>query len=195
MPIESVQIAVNRNAPAGSERILMYDTGASGPLTLGQLVQAVCLRSAATYEAQSVVKMNILTRGAVKLDGAAQWMEKIANGSADWAQAKAYITSELGISDAALPDAINTYDKRMAAVKAVKEKIDALTQQQQQTMIDLQTLVNRRDVAYATSSNIVKTLGTTMRGDAENIMVVYSPNGVAQAKFTIHACPICKKPL
>lgn len=34
-----------------------------------------------------------------------------------------------------------------------------------------------------------------MRGDAENIMVVYSPNGVAQAKFTIHACPICKKPL
>lgn len=34
-----------------------------------------------------------------------------------------------------------------------------------------------------------------MRGDAANIMVVYSPNGVAQAKFTIHACPICKKPL
>ena len=34
-----------------------------------------------------------------------------------------------------------------------------------------------------------------MRGDAENIMVVYSPDGVAQAKFTIHACPICKKPL
>ena len=34
-----------------------------------------------------------------------------------------------------------------------------------------------------------------MRGDAANIMVVYSPDGVAQAKFTIHACPICKKPL
>lgn len=34
-----------------------------------------------------------------------------------------------------------------------------------------------------------------MRGDTANIMVVYSPNGVAQAKFTIHACPICKKPL
>lgn len=34
-----------------------------------------------------------------------------------------------------------------------------------------------------------------MRGDAANIMVVYSPNGVAQAKFTIHACPICNKPL
>ena len=112
--------------------------------------------------------MNILTKGAVKLDGAAQWMEKIANGSADWSQAKAYITSELGVSDAALPDAINTYDKRMAAVKAVKEKIDALTQQQQRDMIDMQTLVNRRDVAYSTSSNVVRTLGASQEADAAN---------------------------
>lgn len=34
-----------------------------------------------------------------------------------------------------------------------------------------------------------------MRGDAANIMVVYSPNGVAQAKFTIKSCPVCKKDL
>ena len=95
-------------------------------------------------------------------------MEKIANGSADWTQAKAYITSELGISDAALPDAINTYDKRMVAVKAVKEKIDALTQQQQRDMIDMQTLVNRRDVSYTTSSNIVRTLGASQEADAAN---------------------------
>lgn len=34
-----------------------------------------------------------------------------------------------------------------------------------------------------------------MRGDAANIMVVYSPNGTAQAKFTIKSCPVCKKDL
>lgn len=34
-----------------------------------------------------------------------------------------------------------------------------------------------------------------MRGDAANIMVVYSPNGMAQAKFTIKSCPVCKKDL
>ena len=50
MPIESIQIATNRYAPEGSEAIAMYDTGASGPLTLGQLVQAVCLRAAAASE-------------------------------------------------------------------------------------------------------------------------------------------------
>ena len=162
------QIATNRYAPQGADAISLYSNGSAEGLTLAQLAISVCLQAASAYEGQSVVKMNILTRGAVKLDGAAQWMEKIANGSADWTQAKAYITSELGISDAALPDAINTYDKRMAAVKAVKEKIDALTQQQQRDMIDMQTLVNRRDVAYSTSSNIVRTLGASQEADAAN---------------------------
>ena len=36
--ITAVTIATNRYAPAGSEAINMYDTGASGPLTLAQLV-------------------------------------------------------------------------------------------------------------------------------------------------------------
>ena len=162
------QIATNRYAPQGADAISLYSNGSAEGLTLAQLAISVCLQAASAYEGQSVVKMNILTRGAVKLDGAAQWMEKIANGSADWTQAKAYITSELGISDAALPDAINTYDKRMSAVKAVKEKIDALTQQQQRDMIDMQTLVNRRDVAYSTSSNIVRTLGASQEADAAN---------------------------
>ena len=168
MAIGIETIAVNRYAPQGADAISLYSNGSAEGLTLAQLAISVCLQAASAYEGQSVVKMNILTRGAVKLDGSAQWMEKIANGSADWAQAKAYITSELGISDAALPDAINTYDKRMAAVKAVKEKIDALTQQQQRDMIDMQTLVNRRDVAYSTSSNVVRTLGASQEADAAN---------------------------
>ena len=165
MAIGIETIAVNRYAPQGADAISLYSNGSAEGLTLAQLAISVCLQAASAYEGQSVVKMNVLTRGAVKLDGAAQWMEKIANG---WTQAKAYITSELGISDAALPDAINTYDKRMAAVKAVKEKIDALTQQQQRDMIDMQTLVNRRDVAYSTSSNVVRTLGASQEADAAN---------------------------
>ena len=168
MSIGIEQIATNRYAPQGADAISLYSNGSAEGLTLAQLAISVCLQAASAYEGQSVVKMNILTNGSVKLDGAAQWMEKIANGSADWAQAKAYITGELGVSDAALPDAINTYDKRMAAVKAVKEKIDALTQQQQRDMIDMQTLVNRRDVAYSTSSNVVRTLGASQEADAAN---------------------------
>ena len=148
MAIGVETIALNRYAPQGADAISLYSNGSAEGLTLAQLAISVCLQAASAYEGQSVVKMNILTRGAVKLDGAAQWMEKIANGSADWTQAKAYITSELGISDAALPD--------------------ALTQQQQRDMIDMQTLVNRRDVAYSTSSNVVRTLGASQEADAAN---------------------------
>ena len=170
MAIGIEQIATNRYAPSGSEAINLYSNGLEGGsgLTLGQLMISVCLSSAAAYEGQSVVKMNALTSGAVKLDGAAQWMEKIANGSAVWEDAKAYLTGTLGISASALPDAIDTYNKRMAAVKAVKEKVDSLTQQQQRDMIDLQTLVNRRDVAYSTSSNVVRAIGTSQNLGAEN---------------------------
>ena len=166
--IEVEQIATNRYAPQGSDAISLYTNGAASGLTLGQLVISVCLNSAAAYEGQSVVKMNVLTSGATVLDDASKWMEKIANDTADWAEAKAYLTNTLGVDASTLPDAINTYDKRMAAVKAVKEKIDALAQQQQRDMIDLQTLVNRRDVAYSTSSNVVRSLGTSMDADAAN---------------------------
>ena len=176
MPIESIQIATNRYAPAGSEAIQMYDTGASGPLTLGQLVQAVCLRSAATYEAQSVVKMNVMTEGSTKLDTASSYLTQIVQGTADWTAAKAYLTGTLGIPASDLPDRIDeysgqttsAYDRRMQAATALKEKVDALTQSQQEDMIDLQSLVNRRDNACSTSSNIVRALGSSVADNAQN---------------------------
>ena len=166
--IEIEQIATNRYAPGGAEAISLYASGAASGLTLGQLVISVCLRSAAAYEAESVVKMNAMTSGSAKLEEGAGWMEKIAAGTADWAAAKAYLTGTLGVEASALPDGIDTYAKRMAAVAAAKDKIDALAQQQQRDMIDLQTLVNRRDVAYSTSSNVVRSLGASQIADAAN---------------------------
>ena len=163
-------IATNRYAPRGSEAINLYSTGleGGGGLTIGQLVIAVSIRSAAAYEAQSVVKMNEMGAGSLVLDDAANWLEKIANGTANWEQAKAFCAEKLGIAESSLPDDINSYDKRMAAVATIKAKVDAMAQQQQQDMIDLQMLVNRRDVAYSASSNIVRAMGTSMSADAMN---------------------------
>ena len=168
--ISTVEIATNRYAPSGSEAINLYSTGFEGGsnLTLGQLVIAVSIRSAAAYEAQSVVKMNEMSSDSLVLDDAAEWMTKVADGTADWAQAKAFWTGKLGIDANTLPDNLNSYDKRMTVVTAMKTKIDAMVQQQQQDMIDLQTLVNRRDVAYSASSNIVRALGASMDNDANN---------------------------
>lgn len=170
MAIEIETIATNRYAPAGSEAINLYSTGAEGGsgLTISQLAISVCVYAASAYEAQSVVKMNSMTSGSVKLDAAAGHLELIATGEADWAKAKAFATGELGIEADKLPDAIDTYDRRMAAAAAFKSKIDVLVQQQQREAVDLQTIVNRRDVAYTTSSNIVKAIGTSQNGGAAN---------------------------
>ena len=171
MAIGIEMVSTNRYAPAGSDAVNLYSTGAEGGsgLTLGQLAIAVCVHAAAVYEAQSVLKMNTMTAQSVTLDAAAGWLAKIADGSADWAQAKAFATGELGIAESELPDAVDTYAKRMAAAAAFKGKIDTLVQQQQRDIVDIQTMVNRRDVAYTTSSNIVKTLGASMSGEAQNI--------------------------
>ena len=168
MPIETIQIATNRYAPSGSEAIRMYDTGASGAITLGQLVQAVCIRSAAAYEAQSVIKMNRMSEGSANLDAAAAWLSQIVAGTADWGAAKAFLTGTLGIEESALPADLTSYDRRMQAATALKAKLDALVQDQQEQMIDLQTMVNRRDVAYSTSSNVVRALGTSQSDNAQN---------------------------
>lgn len=172
MAITAEQIGTNRYAPSGYDSVRLYGNGDSPDaqgLTLGQLMIAVCMQCASAYESQSVVKMNILTSGATVLDEASAWLEQIANGSADWEAAKVFLTGTLKISADALPANIDTYNNRMAAVGTVKEKVDQLAQQQQRDMIDLQTLVNRRDVAFSTSSNTVKALGNSQVANASNL--------------------------
>jgi len=149
MPIETIQIATNRYAPSGSEAIQMYDTGASGAITLGQLVQAVCIRS----RNKTLEDLGTVLADLSKLQSQ---FKSDASGSA------------LGIEESALPADLSSYDRRMQAATALKAKLDALVQDQQEQMIDLQTMVNRRDVAYSTSSNVVRALATSQSGNAQN---------------------------
>ena len=160
MSIESNQIAVNRYATEGSQAINLYSTGTAEDLTLGQLVAAVCIRTAGALEEQSVNKMNIMNIGVEQLDKASVYMQQVADESmSDWAAAKAYLSGTVGVSG--LPDDLSSYEKRMQAVNAIKERLDALTQQAQEDMIDMQTLINRRDMTFNTSSNIIKALGNS----------------------------------
>ena len=166
--IDTTRIATNRYAPAGGEAINLYSTHGVGSLTLGQLVVSVCIGAAAAYEGQSVLKMNTMTADSVTLEAASAHLKRVADGTANWAEAKAFATDTLGVDASALPSTLNSYDNRMKAVQAMKAKMDALTQQQQQDMIDLQTLVNRRDVAFSTSSNILRALGNSANANAVN---------------------------
>ena len=164
------QISENRYAPKGSEAIHLYSNGLEGGshLTIGQLAIAVSMRSAAAYEAQSVIKMNTMAAGSDVLNRAADYMDEIVSGTQNWATIKQFLIDDLGVDAANLPDNVDSYKKRLEAIDAMKPKVDALTQSQQTDMIDMQTLVNRRDTAYAASSNIVRALGKSMSTDAYN---------------------------
>ena len=167
--IEATQIATNRYAPAGSEAINLYSTGAAENLTLGQLVSAVCIRTAGALEEQSVNKMNMMSIGTEKLEKASVYMQEIAEETmSDWAAAKAYLADTVGVSG--LPDDLSTYEKRMQAVNAIKEKLDSMTQQAQEDMIDLQTIINRRDMTYNTSSNVIKAMGNSKTNSAGKML-------------------------
>ena len=169
MSIESTQIATNRYAPAESQAINLYSTETASGLTLSQLVAAVCIRTAGALEEQSVNKMNIMSVGTEKLEKASSYMQQIAEETlSDWASAKSYLADTVGVSG--LPDNISTYEKRMQAVNAIKERLEVLTQQAQEDMIDLQTLINRRDMTFNTSSNIVKAIGNSKMNAASKML-------------------------
>ena len=169
MSIEVSQIAVNRYAPEGSQAINLYSTETAGNLTLGQLVAAVCIRTAGALEEQSVNKMNMMSIGTEQLEKASSYMQQIAEETmSDWAAAKAYLADTVGVSG--LPDDLSSYEKRMQAVNAIKERLETLTQQAQEDMIDMQTLINRRDMTFNTSSNIVKAIGNSKLNAASKMI-------------------------
>lgn len=173
MAIQVDTISENRYAPQGSEAVKLYSNGLEGGagLTLGQLSIAISLRTAAVCEAQSVLKMNLMSNESQNLETISRYVEDLANDAMSyWAEARSFLISELKIAGESLPDAIDTFTKRLEAINAIKVKIDQLTQTQQTSMIDLQTLINRRDTAYSTSSNMVRALGTSMNKSAVNFI-------------------------
>ena len=163
-------ISANRYAPRGSEAVNLYSNGTEdgSHLTIGQLVIAVAMKSAAAYEAQSVTKMNTMTAGSDLLDQAAKCMDDIVNGNGDWSVMKPFLVAKLGIAAGTLPDNVDTYTKRLEAIGQLKAKVDELAKSQQQDMVDMQSLVNRRDTAYSASSNMVRSLGKAMNDAAGN---------------------------
>ena len=170
MAITMSEIGTNKYAPDSCKSIWLFNTGDEGGemLTIGQLSIAIAMKTASAYEHQSVVKMNLMNVNTQKLESASDWLTKVANGTADYTQAKAFCINELKLTGSELPADINSFNNRMLMAKAMKTKIDALAQSQQEDMIDLQTLINRRDVAYSTSTSVVTAFGSSMQANASN---------------------------
>lgn len=174
MAIEPIQIATNRYAPEGQQAINLYSTGVADNLTLDQLIAAICVRTAGSLEEQSVNKMNLMNAGTAMLEKTSGYIQQLADDTlTDWESAKSYLTDVVGVLG--LPDSIikygeTSYEKRMLAISAIKERLEVLTQKAQEDMIEMQTLINRRDMTFNTSSNIIRALNNTKTNAAGKLL-------------------------
>ena len=161
----------------------LYNYAGMEGLTLGQLVNAVCVHAGVALEDQTVNKMNIITVNARRLRAESEVVENVVAGTGNYDSKltavgyegmtyRDFLQKELKLvigGDGTLPDSLDSYDKRMKAFNALKEKLNADATASQQDMIDLQTYESRRDVVYATATNIVKNTGMTKQMTAANL--------------------------
>ncbi len=167
--IEAVQIATNRYAPDGAQAINMYRIDGE-QLTLGQLMAAVCIKAGTSMEAQTILKVNSMNGNTDVLNTASEYLKQLAeNNVSNWANVKLFIINTLGVPSSGLPDNIASFNDRLKAINAMKVKMELLTRKAQEDMIDVQSMINKRDVAFTTGTNVVKELGNSSNNIALNL--------------------------
>lgn len=169
MAISEVTIATNAYAPSGAQAINLYSTDSASDLTLGQLTAAICIQAAAAMEGQSVAMMNRMNADLDVLDTASSYIKRLSDMDetiSDWSTIKSWLSANLGLTS--LPDSVSSYDDRMTAVESIGTALSNATQETQEDMIDIQSAITSRDVAFSTSSNIISKLGTSLQRVAAN---------------------------
>ena len=189
--IEAISIGKNKYGDPTTS-VNLYGFGEATNLTLGQLVNAVCCRAGTALEAQSVGLVNLISFGTRRLRAASKVLQTLVDGTEKGyateidleyygtMTARKFLTEILGYTieernsdgevtkEGRLPDEVIAENDRLKLYAAMKEKLDSMTTESQQRMIDLQSCMARRDVAYSSATNIVQTLGGVLQSTAAN---------------------------
>ena len=171
--------------------------GALRPLSIGQLVMAICLKRAAELEGQIIEKMGAMERTSSKLEALTEietevvkWPAelqaagnaarslrnyRISNDNAvypGWTYQAALVDMGVISSDITYVRISGTPDSNDIMfddfITAVESKMDEMNSFSQQSMIELQSLTNKRDQSYDMISNVLKSLNTVMTGIVNN---------------------------
>jgi hypothetical protein len=167
--ITTTQIGTNRYAPAGADEVRLFNHNGAEGMTLGQMVISVCIARAAVIETTSVARMNKMTSTNAILDKLANYAQQVVDGTATWSMVKNFLVQTCGVSSDLLPDEVSTVPNRLKAFSVLRQQMDNYNNVSQRDMVDLQSLVNRRDVAFSTSTNTVRSILKTGTGTASNL--------------------------
>ncbi len=177
-----------RTARAYTVEGVLNADGSLRELSIGQLVMAICLNRAAEMETQIIAKMKEMSDTSQMLE----YLTTIEQAVVDDAQANpsghafdlsavtvgstnamAYLR-EIGIfdstqryvrNDAVLSNLDMLYSD---FVNKIEAKMDEKNSFSQQSMIELQSLTNKRDQSYDMISNVLKSLNTVLTGTVNN---------------------------
>ncbi len=157
----------------------VYNFGNLENLSIGQLVMALCLARASELEAQIITLMETMNTTSTQLEALTEIEEdlvkvddnglvKDVSGSLTYNNVTytyAYFLYDvIGIDNKVL-DTMTVGE----AITEIETKMDELNSFSQQTMIELQSLTNKRDQSYDMISNILKSLHTTLIGNVNNM--------------------------
>ena len=149
--------------------------GTARPLSIGQLVMALCLARATELEAKIIDVVESLNETSEDLERLTEIEKRIVEATggsvnlaaemlSDGTTDKAFLESK-GI---AVPgDTANSSSEQL--ITDIEAKMDSLNSFSQQTMIDLQSLTAKRDQSYDMISNIIKSLYTTLTTNVNNM--------------------------
>ena len=163
-------------------------SGNPRPLSIGQLVMALCLQRASALEARIITMMDQMNEASELLTVLTDAEKTILNEFQTNTSAHSYTLHGVTVdgndleeflraqgiindkqksvsNDSTIPeDAISLDD----CISGIESKMDDKNSFSQQTMIQLQSLTNKRDQSYDMISNILKSLSTVMTGIVNN---------------------------
>ena len=185
--IDIQQIGTNRYAPAGADAVCLYSTNGSEGLTLAQLVAAVCIRRCACLETRATTRMNKMTQNNAWMQALANVCKQVADGvllteTANipdnyepkivprGANIRRFLVTEFNVGITVQEAADNpSHRTRMDMIGKLKTAMDKANTTSQQDIIELQSMVNWRDVTYNASSGIISRYGNSGLNMAGNI--------------------------
>ena len=157
------KIGTNRYAPEGTNDISLFSYNGAEGLTIGQLINAVCVRRGVYQEKQSVLVMNRLAGETDRLHRLADVTDRLLDATGAWNDADfKFLTEELKIDPNTLPKELNSYKKRMQAFDIARNKLQEINGSVERIAIQLQSTISRRDAIYSVATMMVSHLGKSM---------------------------------
>lgn len=147
-------------------------------LSVGQLVMALCLQRAAELETDIVAKMNSLEDTTEQLELMTKIENDVLAGGVTLSSKKltykgkeysyyTFLTDVIKVDGEVPTGAVNADSSDF--LTALEASMDSKNSFSQQTMIELQSQTTKRDQAYDMVSNVLKSLNTTLVGNANNM--------------------------